>query len=92
MKQQDSTGRAKRRTKRAEKPKAATTRTVELSLSDCALLRDALDSHAYWQLSDEHYRNDGFVDEPGSDDPKVAARIVEANRLHDLFEKIAGSS
>jgi hypothetical protein len=34
--------------------------TVRLTPSEVALLRDALDSHEYWQLSEPHERNDGF--------------------------------
>ena len=37
---------------------------VYLTPADRMLLRSALDSHTYWQLSDDHYRGDGFVHEP----------------------------
>jgi hypothetical protein len=36
-------------------------------------IAEAIDSHIYWQLSDSHYRANGAVLEPGSDDPAVAA-------------------
>jgi len=49
---------------------------------DLKLICEALDSHCYWQLSDEHYRNDGHVCEPGSDDVKVAEEIAAASALH----------
>ena len=46
-----------------------------LSKKDLDLLVEALDSHVYWQLSDEHYRSNSDVVEPGSDDPDTAAEI-----------------
>jgi len=52
------------------------------------VILEALDSHVYWQLSDEKYRSDGFVEDPGSDDPEQAALIVEANALHGRIEGI----
>jgi hypothetical protein len=39
------------------------------------LLVEALDSHVYWQLADQHYRSNADVIEPGSDDPEQAAEI-----------------
>ncbi len=52
------------------------------------LLVEALDSHAYWQLSDDKYRRDGFVDEPGSDDKAIARAIRQTNALHDRLEQL----
>jgi hypothetical protein len=46
-------------------------------------LVDAIDSHIYWQLSDERYRANGAVLEPGSDDPEVAAEILVFEALQD---------
>ena len=46
-----------------------------LSEKDLDLLVEALDSHVYWQLSDQHYRSNADVIEPGSDDPAQAAEI-----------------
>jgi hypothetical protein len=43
----------------------------------------AIDSHIYWQLSDERYRANGAVLEPGSDDPDIAAEIVAFEELQD---------
>jgi hypothetical protein len=64
--------------------------TVDLSRTDVQLVLEALDSHEYWQLSDQEYRRDGFVMEPGSDAPAVRRQIkkVEAlsARLHGLLE------
>ncbi len=37
-----------------------TTRSVQLSEAEIHLVREALDSHEYWQLSETHERNDGY--------------------------------
>ena len=55
--------------------------TIELTHEELDLLREALDSHKYWQLSDEYYRSDGFVVDPGSEDPEVATAIVACDVL-----------
>lgn len=54
--------------------------TIELTQEQLALVLEALDSHEYWQLSDELYRDDGFVRGKGSDDPakQKAIRRVRA--------------
>ena len=54
---------------------------VQITLRHLALVCEALDSHVYWQLSDEHYRRDGYVNEPGSDDEDNAEEIAEAVAL-----------
>lgn len=59
---------------------------ISLTKKELALVVEALDSHAYWQLSDQHYRRDGFVDEPGSDDPEIRRELRATNRLHDKLE------
>ena len=43
--------------------------TIRLTREQLALVLEALDSHVYWQLSDERYRDSGFVYGKGSDDP-----------------------
>jgi len=45
------------------------------------LLDEALDSHAYWQLSDEQYRDDGAVVDPGSDDPDNQHALADVRVL-----------
>lgn len=40
----------------AQKPKGL---TIEVTPWELGLLVEALDSHAYWQLSDPSYRRDG---------------------------------
>lgn len=54
---------------------------VELTPAEIALLAEALDSHAYWQLSDEEYRDSGFVYDPGSDDAEAAEEIKVCEAL-----------
>lgn len=53
---------------------------VTLDESEALLLIEALESHSYWQLSDEQYRRDGYITGPGSDDPEraIAIRVAEA--------------
>ncbi|MGH9238786.1 MAG: hypothetical protein ACRD3G_12175 [Vicinamibacterales bacterium] len=45
------------------------------------LLDEALDSHAYWQLSDEVYRDNGAVNPPGSDDPDNVKALADVRVL-----------
>jgi len=54
---------------------------LELTEDDLNLVLSALDSHKYWQLSDEKYRNDGYVMDPGSDDAENAEEIQECDVL-----------
>lgn len=68
---------------------------VKLSKEQLQIIVSALDSHVYWELSDEGNRNNGFAfegepDEDEDDDAKAARlEIKKANKLHDLFEKLA---
>ena len=59
--------------------------TVPLDGQQLDMLIEAIDSHVYWQLSDDTYRNDGDVIEPGSDEPAQAEDIV---RFRALSEKL----
>jgi hypothetical protein len=61
---------------------------VELTPEELTLLCEALDSHVYWQLSDRHYRNSGYVHEPGSDDADAAGAIRTANALEEKLRAI----
>lgn len=54
---------------------------ITLDADEVRLLREALDSHAYWQVSDESYRNNGFVHEPGSDDEDNVAELKAIDAL-----------
>jgi hypothetical protein len=58
-------------------------RRVPLSLSraDLDRLLESLDSHIYWQLSDDAYRNSGHVLGDGSSDPETRAEIRRCERL-----------
>lgn len=62
---------------------------VDLTNEELELLAEALDSHVYWQLSDDHYRSSGYVMEPGSDDPESAEQIVQCELLADRLRKVA---
>lgn len=59
---------------------------IRVTSREYRLIVDALDSHAYWQLSDERYRRDGFVEDPGTDDPESAEELRETNALYDALE------
>ena len=56
---------------------------LELSPEDLHRIIEALDSHVYWQLSDQHYRSNADVLEPGSDHPEQAAEIDACRELAD---------
>lgn len=57
--------------------------TLDLSLDDLDRLLAALDSHVYWQLSDQHYRNDAAVLDRGSDEDDRAVEIAACRALAD---------
>lgn len=61
---------------------------MALTEEELTLLCEALDSHIYWQLSDSHYRNNGYVHEPGSDDAEAAGAIRAANTLEEKLRAI----
>ena len=56
---------------------------LPLSEKDLELIVEALDSHVYWQLSDQHYRSNAAVIEPGSDNPEQAAEIEASVELSE---------
>ena len=58
---------------------------IDLSQEDLDRIAFALDSHIYWELSDQHYRNDGAVAGPGSDEPE---RVAEIAACRELAERI----
>jgi hypothetical protein len=59
-----------------------------LTAEELTLLCEALDSHVYWQLSDRHFRNNGYVGEPDSDDAEAASAIRAANALEEKLRAI----
>ena len=60
--------------------------TVELTADEIELLVEALDSHAYWQLSEPEYRNSGYVLEEGMTDEIRACESL-ADKLGALSRK-----
>lgn len=61
---------------------------LALTTAELGLLREALDSHEYWQLSDDYYRRDGYVQDPGSDDADQAAAILACRALGERLEAL----
>ena len=62
--------------------------TLTVTAEELHLLKEALDSHIYWQLSDEHYRHSGFVYDPGSDDAEHAAEIRACEELDEELSSV----
>ena len=56
---------------------------MTLTTAQRAQIVAAIDSHIYWQLSDERYRANGAVREPGSEDPEFAAEISAFEALQN---------
>lgn len=54
-------------------------------------IRDALESHVYWQLSDTKYRKNGFVLAPGCRDPTNLAEIIASCELAREIGKAIGA-
>lgn len=66
--------------------------TFSLTADEASVLANALDEHAYWTLSDEEFRNSGYVIAPGSNDPLVAEAIETCHELgFVLFDAWEGS-
>lgn len=60
--------------------------TISLSVAEMRLVLDSLDSHEYWQLSEQRYRSNGFVDGEGSADPETRAQIRRVRALYTRIE------
>ena len=60
---------------------------LKLTPRELELIKEALDSHEYWQLSDQHYRENGYVLDQGSDDPEAIEQIKEVRALAEKLEK-----
>ncbi len=61
---------------------------IDLNRDELALLIEALDSHEYWQLSDEFYRRDGEVVDPGSDNEDNRRAIRKVRALSKKLSKL----
>ena len=61
---------------------------IPLTKAQIERLCQALDSHVYWQLSEQHYRNNSEVHGRGSDDPEMAAEIRRCRRLERRLAKV----
>ena len=65
-------------------------RNIDLTDADIDLLREALDSHEYWQLSETHERNDGYSSvEDGLNAEIDAVRALET-KLWRMTEDAPG--
>lgn len=60
--------------------------TITLSVPELRLVLEGLDSHEYWELSDEQYRSDGFVIGDGSADRETRAQIGRVRALYARIE------
>jgi hypothetical protein len=58
---------------------------IPLSSKQVSMLREAIDSHIYWQLSEPVYRLNGDVADPGSDDPDAATEIQAYRELDEFL-------
>jgi hypothetical protein len=59
--------------------------TIALTKRELGVVIEALDSHVYWQLSDQYYRNNCEVTPPGSKNPEMVREIRFATKLHDML-------
>jgi hypothetical protein len=56
---------------------------ITLTTNDAPALAEALDSYMYWRLADSHYRSNGFVMDPGADDPPSVEAIATCREAID---------
>ena len=56
-------------------------RSLQLSEAEIYLLREALDSHEYWQLSDTHERNNGYSMVEAGENAEIDAVRALASKL-----------
>ena len=57
--------------------------TVTVTAQEASALGSALDGYIYWCLSDQNYRNSGYVIDPGSDDAETAKEIADYQAAAD---------
>jgi hypothetical protein len=55
---------------------------IDLSERDFEVILEALDSHAYWQLSDESRHNSGYVMEPYTEAEREVMALEERLQTH----------
>lgn len=70
----------------SERPAAARVRTLQLNDSGLEILKAALDSHEYWQLSDPVDRNSDYVI---LDDPALSEEMAECRALLRKLESLS---
>lgn len=63
--------------------------TIDLTDAELHVLTEAIDSLVYWQLSEPHYRDSGYVRDPGTDEPEIAEQIAFARALEAKLEALA---
>lgn len=81
---------SRRRLHEPEEQLMTDTRTIDLTDAEIHLLREALDSHEYWQLSETHQRNDGHSTvEDGANAEIDAIRALET-KLWQMTETAPG--
>jgi hypothetical protein len=62
--------------------------TLQITEAELQTLKDALDSHEYWQLSDPIDRHSGQVTLE-DDDPRLSKQMAECRTLLRKLEQIA---
>lgn len=65
---------------------------LELTREEVELVVSALDSHEYWQLSDQDFRHSGFVLGDGSEDEENVAEIQRCRALAEKLSELLTSS
>ena len=64
--------------------------TIKLTEQELEVVLDALDSHEYWQLSEEFFRNEGYVHGSGAKDPEKQRAIAEVRQLFNRIGPLVG--
>lgn len=55
--------------------------SVDLLPEEHSIVLEALEAYAYWQVSEEPYRSNGFIRPPGHDDPETADHLQDIDKL-----------
>lgn len=59
--------------------------TLTVTREDAGRIAEALDSHVYWQLSDEHRRDSGYVLEPYTEEEQACMELE--NRVREALRQ-----